>query len=119
MKKIQPQIVSENSFFHEVSNLFTGSTKVFFNHIIWNKEDQRCVQSDIEKILEDFSDEAEQLHRIAEYIRIDFVEAYTPSTEDLCAPYRDILFPEIYNCDNFAIAKELLKQYNEKIKAAA
>lgn len=118
MKKIQPQIVSEDYLFHEVSNLFTGSTKTFFSHICIDK-DTNWWRGEIENTLAKYEDPAEQVHRFSECIRINIVEANSPELKFNFEPYNEILLDAIYNCDCFAIAKELLKQFNEKIKAAA
>ena len=112
----QSQTLPGELFFQEVSKLFTGSTAVFFNHIIWNEQDQRCVRNQIESILKDYADPAEQLHRLSEYIRTDFVEAYTPELKELTASYNEIIMDAIYSCDCYLIAKELMKQYNEKLQ---
>ena len=124
--KNQPQIFQGESLFNYVPGLFEDingkfiqySTKIFFQYICNSKEDDWW-KSEIGTILKNYKDSAEQLHELSESIRINVVETCSIQLKELYIPYNEIIFDAIYNCNCFAIAKELMKQYKEKMLTVA
>ena len=92
------------------NGLFTVAEKAFFRSAT---NDESCITTNIDSWIESGKPEDEQLHLLAETIRLEVIECNDSILKDIkYLPYVEVLSDAIYTSDRFKIAKEIYRQYN-------